>query len=89
MVVRTICKICLSDVDDGGEGWWGILMMHNGVRQQYLVVVRVMGNIHLNVVDEGGEGGGGVEAIFLVVDIVVIAAAVVPVCSSPPLSWGG
>ncbi len=32
MVVRTIFEICLSDVDDGGEGWGGILMMHNGVQ---------------------------------------------------------
>ena len=43
MVVREICEIRLSDVDDGGEGWGGILMMHKGVRQQCLVVVRAMG----------------------------------------------
>ncbi len=48
-----------------------------------------MGIIRLNVVDEGGEGGGGVEAIFGAVDIVLIAAAVVAVYSSPLLSWGG
>ncbi len=64
MVVRTICEICLSDVHDGGEGWEGILMMHNGVRRRCLVVVTAMGNIRLNVVDKGGEGGGGEEAIF-------------------------
>ena len=52
-----------SDVDDGGEGWGGILTMHKGVRQRSLVVVRAMGNIRLNVVDEGGERGGGVEAM--------------------------
>ena len=89
MVVRTICEICLSNVDDGGEGWGGILMMHNGVRRRCSVVVRAMGNICLNVVDEEGEGGVGVEAIFAAVDIVVIAAAVVAVYSSPLLSWGG
>ena len=89
MVVKTICEICLSDVDDGGEGWGGILMMHNGVRQRCLVVVTAMGNIRLNVVDKGGEGGGGVEAIFAAVDIVVIAAAVFAVYSSPLPSWGG
>ncbi len=89
MVVRTICKIFISDVDDGGEGWGEILMMHNGVRQQCLVVVKAMGNICLNVVDKGGEGGGGVEAIFAAVDIVVITATVVAVYSSPLLSWGG
>jgi hypothetical protein len=55
MVVRTICEICLSDVDDGGEGWGGILMMHKGVRRRCLVVVRAMGNICLNVVDEESE----------------------------------
>ncbi len=71
MVVRKICEICLSNVDDVGEGCGGILMMHKGVRRRYLVVVRAMGNICLNVVDEGGEGGGGVEAIFAAVDIVV------------------
>ncbi len=87
MVVRTICEICLSDVDDGGERWGGILMMHKGVRRRCLVVVRVMGNICLNVVDEGGEAG--VEAIFAAVDIVIIAAAVVAVYSSPLLLWGG
>ncbi len=58
MMVRTICEICLSNVDDGGEGWGGILMMHNGVQRQCLVVVRAMGNICLHVVDEGGEGEG-------------------------------
>ncbi len=89
MVVSTICEICLSDVDDGGEGWGGILMMHKGVRRRCLVVVRVMGNIHLNVVDEEGEGGGGVEAFFAAVDIVVIAAAVVAVYSSSLPSWEG
>jgi hypothetical protein len=36
-----------------------------------------------------GEGGGGVEAIFAAVDIVVIAATVVAVYSSPLPSWGG
>ncbi len=89
MVVTTICEICLSNVDDGGEGWGGILMMHKGVQRQCLVVVRAMGNIHLNIVDEGGEGGGGVEAIFAAVDILVIAATVVAVYSSPLSSWGG
>ncbi len=89
MVVRMICEICLSDVDDGEEGWGGILMMHNGVRQRCLVVVTAMGNIRLNIIDEGGEGRGGVEAIFAAVDIVIIAAAVVAVYSSPLLSWGG
>ncbi len=67
----------------------GILMMHKGVRRQCLVVVRAMGNIRSNVVDEGGEGGGGVDAIFAAMDIVVIAAAVVAVYSSPLPSWGG
>ena len=89
MVVRTICEICLSDVHDVGERWGGILMMHNGVWQRCLVVVRAMGNIRLNVVDKGGEGGRGVEAIFVAMDIVVITAAVVTVYSSPLLSWGG
>jgi hypothetical protein len=63
-------------------------MMHKGVRQQCLVVVRAMGNICLNVVDEKGEGGGGVEAIFTAVDIVVIAAAVVAVYSFPTVVIG-
>ncbi len=63
MVVRAICEICLSDVDDGGERWGGILMMHKGVQRQCLVVVRAIGNIRSNVVDEGGEGRGGVEAM--------------------------
>jgi hypothetical protein len=63
MVVRAICEICLSNVDDGGEGWGGILMMHKGVRRRCLVVVRAMGNICLNVIDEKAEGGGGVEAM--------------------------
>ncbi len=53
------------------------------------MVVRTMGNICLNIVDEGGEGVGGVEAIFAAVDIVIIAAAVVAVYSSPLSSWGG
>ena len=65
----------MTEGRDGG----GILMMHKGVRRRCLVVVRAMGNIRLNVVDEEGEGGGGVEAIFAAVDIVVIAAAVVAV----------
>ncbi len=63
MMVRAICEICLSNVDDGGEGWEGILMMHKGVRWCCLVVVRAMSNIHLNVIDEGGKGGGGVEVM--------------------------
>ena len=54
-----------------------------------MVVVKAMGNIRQNVVDEGGEGGGGVEAIFAAMDIVVIAAMVVTVYSSPLPSWGG
>ncbi len=70
-----------------GRNGGGILMMHKGVRQRCLVVVRAMGNIRLNVVDEEGEGGGGVEAIFMAVDIVVIAAAVVTVYSSSLPSW--
>jgi hypothetical protein len=89
MAVRTICEICLSDVDDREEGWGGILMMHKGVRGRCLVVVRAKGNIHLNVVDEEEEGGGGVEAIFAAVDIVLIAAAVVAVYSSPLPLWEG
>ncbi len=39
MVVRAICEIRLSDVDDGGEGWGWILMMHKGVQRGCLVVV--------------------------------------------------
>jgi hypothetical protein len=54
-----------------------------------LVVVTAMDNIHLNLVDKGGEGGGGVEAIFAAVDIIVITAAVVAIYSSPLSSWGG
>ncbi len=64
-------------------------MMHKGVRRQCLVVVRAMGNIRLNVIDEEGEGGGGVEANFAAVDIVIITAAVIAVYSSSLPLWEG
>jgi hypothetical protein len=48
MVVRLICEICLSNVDDGGEGWGGILTMHKWVRQGCLVVVRVICDIRIS-----------------------------------------
>ncbi len=54
MVVRMICEICFSNVDDGGEGWGGILTMHKGVRERCLVVVRVICDIRLSNVDDGG-----------------------------------
>ena len=37
MVVRAKCKICLSNVNDGGEGWGGILAMHKGVVMMYIM----------------------------------------------------